>query len=123
MIKKLKTLFRISPNKTFQVKVIRRDVCKLTLAEFRSDPAMTSAAAATLRSDYAVLMVQVLKNEHPSNYIQLNADIPTRAMMQARAEGYTLAIANLEAMAVHQKPSPGLTATFEAEDNQTSTQD
>jgi xanthine dehydrogenase iron-sulfur cluster and FAD-binding subunit A len=100
-----------------RVEVIKRDISKLTLQEFRSNARLTSGAAATLSADFAVIMMQVLKNMHPgATLVMPSADLQTRAVAQARAEGYTLAIANLESMAIFKQTETPIEATY-ASDN------
>ncbi len=43
-------------------------------------------------------MMQVAQTECPGNFAVLSGDLESRAMHQARTEGYNLALANLKAM-------------------------
>lgn len=94
-----------------KVEVIRRESTKLTLAEWQLDKTLTNAAASWQNNDFYRLALQVLKNEHLGQVVYgPNMPLELRALHQARCEGYTMAIANLEAMAtfkeIVQLPEP-----------------
>lgn len=100
-----------------QVRVITRDRVKLRLHEWRSDPALTKAAGVILNNSDARLMLDVLNNEHPAHFVLApGTSVDDRAVYQARCEGYTMALANLEAMAMHQEAQKELEPTFEREE-------
>lgn len=85
---------------TTRVEIIRKDVVKLQLSDWQKDKTLVSAAQQVLSGDFARLMVQVLKNEHPGHVV-LPKNFPSelRSAHQSQCEGYTMALANLEAMA------------------------
>lgn len=100
-----------------RVAVVRRDQCRLRLSEFRSDPALTKMAGGIINHPDFLLMVDVLRTEAPINLEQFpGTDVTTRALWQARCEGYILALNNLEALAQFEQPKEHLTATFESPD-------
>jgi hypothetical protein len=105
-----------------KIVVIKREANKLSLGEFRSDPNLTGLAARFLRDSDFKLMLDVLRNEHPG-WLVLSESVPpeVRAVIQARAEGYTMALANLEAMGVFRESPEQIVATFEAEEEPTPT--
>lgn len=86
------------------VKVIHRQATKLRLAEWMADKSLCNRASKLLDNPDVQLMVSVLHNEHPAFIvIDPGTSLQDRAVYQARCEGYTLALANLEALARHQK--------------------
>lgn len=90
--------------KLTRIQVIQRESSELRLAEWRSDPNLTKSASKVIDTLEFKLMFDVLCNEHPGMCVMLTGDVDTRAAQQARAEGYTMALANLKSMSVHQKP-------------------
>lgn len=98
-----------------RVAVVRRDQCRLRLSEFRADPSMTKMAGGILNHPDFLMMVDVLRTESPIN-LELfpGTDMTTRALYQARCEGYILALNNLESLSRFEKPTEELTATFES---------
>jgi hypothetical protein len=97
-----------------RVVVVQRDPMKLRLHEYRSNPSLVNAAAAVMGKPDFRLMLDVLSNEHPG-FSVYPGDVPMemRAIYQARGEGYTLALANLESMAKFDTLKEPLEATFE----------
>lgn len=86
------------------VKVIHRQATKLRLSEWRADPNLCNQASKLIDLPAVQLMISVLHNEHPAFVvIDAGTSLQDRAVYQARCEGYTLALANLEALARHQK--------------------
>jgi hypothetical protein len=81
------------------VEVIRRDPLRLRLHEFRSNKNLVSSAQKMMAMPEFRLMLDVLMNEHPLNFVLAASTTEERAAQQARGEGYTIAIRNLEAMA------------------------
>lgn len=107
-------MWPFKPKQPVQIKVINREVSKLRLHEFRSDPNLCKGVAEALRGGYMRVAVDVLNNEHPGNSVlHTNTSLEVRACHQARCEGYTQAIANLEAMARHEQPVSLLETSFE----------
>lgn len=100
-----------------RVHILERDRAKIRLHEFRADAELVNLAIKVLRSPEGRLILDVLANEHPASCVlPYNALPETRAASQARCEGYTIALANLEAMTVHQPLTPDLEPTFEREE-------
>lgn len=97
-----------------QVRIAERDPCRLRLTEWRSSPDLTGQARRCLSDVHFRTMLDVLDREHPAGIVLPdNASIEMRAVWQARCEGYTMAIANIESMAIYNKPEEALEATFE----------
>ena len=100
-----------------KVALISREPFKLTLNEWRADETMANAAQKVLNGATVRLILQVLYNSSPAWEVLQGADIVTRAVQQARIEGYTMALANMEAMGIHQKIADPIEATWEPEDD------
>lgn len=99
--------------------VAHRDPLKLRLHEWRADRALVSRGLQLINNPDFRLALDVLQNEHPANAILPDGcSLDIRAVFQARGEGYTLALANLEALAKFESVSEPLEATFEAETEQ-----
>jgi len=107
-------------SKTVRVQILPRQATKLRLSEWQSDQALTVQAGKALADPTVQLMVAVLQNEHPA-FIALpeEVELHERAIVQARSEGYTMALANLEALGQFKKPTVMPEATFEAEEIET----
>jgi hypothetical protein len=100
----------------YRVKVITRDRTNLSLDEWRSDQALCNAAGKALLNPNIQAMLDVLRNSHPAYFVHTGSiSMEDRAVLQARSEGYTLALSNLEALAIHRKPPTEVEATFEPE--------
>src|SRR5262245_36722891 len=88
--------------KPVRLEVIRKDESKLRLSEWQSDPALCSLAIRILANPDLQLMLSVMRNEHPHRVaLRLGCSPDDRVVMQARAEGYEMFFANLEALARH----------------------
>lgn len=96
--------FRRQQVSPVQVRVVEIPVSDLRLSAWRSDGNLTKESAKVLSGGHMQLMLSVLANEHPGTCVMLQGDAETRALQQARAEGYSLCLGNLKAMAVHQQP-------------------
>lgn len=100
-----------------RVEVIRRDSLKLRLAEWRGDPKLVTEAGKVLSLEVLRSMLDVVRNENPINYVlPFGTSSNDRAAMQCRAEGYSMAIANLEAMGQSESTPEPLTADFAPEE-------
>lgn len=99
-----------------RVEVVKRDPLKLRLHDWQSDEKLVQGAAQVLSGDYMRMMMDVLRNEHPA-FIVLNPDVrlDARAAFQMRCEGYTMALANLEALGLFKRPAEVLESSFEPE--------
>lgn len=101
----------------YQVTLIEREPFKLTLTEWRSNPDMAAQAAKVLANPTMKFMLQVLYNSSPAWETLLAPTMEDRAAQQARIEGYAQALANIEAMAVYERPMEHLEQTFEKEES------
>lgn len=114
---KLWKFWEHKPTTEKHVEVILRDPLKLRLNEFRTNKNMVASAQKILLSSEFRLMMDCAYNEHPAFVVMPEGTAPNdRVVAQARAEGYTMALANLEAMAVFKKPVEFTEPTFEPED-------
>ena len=114
MSKMLKLLARwfTRPTAPIQVQLVRRDVCRLTMAEWRANPTLVGMAGKILHDPNFLMMLDVLRNEHISR-ARLNVnDMKLRAAVQLQGEGYTTALDNLEALGTEQKPREALPTTY-----------
>jgi hypothetical protein len=106
-------MFNLFKKKKVKVQVLHRDETKLRLVDWQSDQQLCATASKVLSDPNLQLMLSVLKNEHPSKYIlKFPATIDDRAIHQARAEGYEMFMANLEALAICKVVEPAPEATF-----------
>jgi hypothetical protein len=111
MIRLLQRLFGGDPK---VIRIIPRDPCRLRLEEFCNSPEMVAQANRCLRDPAFRQILDVLDREHPANIVLPDTShLETRAIWQARCEGYTMAIANIEAMGTLKKEKINLEATFE----------
>jgi hypothetical protein len=119
MLLNLMTLFRkTEPKIDYQTKVqvIERTPFDLRLSEWRADRTLCASARNLFGERDFYTILQVIANEHPANLVHADAiPIEQRAIIQARAEGYTLALSNLASMAHYSPMSQPLEATFEPE--------
>jgi hypothetical protein len=100
-----------------RIEVIRRESTGLRLQEWRSQPELVAMADAVWKNADFRLMLQVVMNESPGNFAILSGDMETRAMHQARTEGYNLLLANLKAMCVLAEKAHELESTYEPEEH------
>lgn len=102
------------PAAAARVQIIRRDPLRLTLAEFRSSAELTQQARRALADPFVRQLLDVARTEHLAHYLSLGqSSLKERAMQHARAEGYGMALNNLEAMGQYVEPAEALTETFE----------
>lgn len=100
-----------------KIAVIRRDHTKLRLHEWRSQESLVSTAAKIWADSGFRLMMDVAQNEHPAfQVLPWDASPDARASQQARGEGYTIALANLEAMAQYKAMHEPVEAEFAPEE-------
>lgn len=100
-----------------QVIITEKTPSSLRLSEFMADKELVRSAEEILSTGTFKLMMQVCRNESPA-MIALMTDVPleTRALHQARIEGFNMALRNFEAMGEHQAIPEQLAATFEEEE-------
>lgn len=104
------------------VEVVRRSSLKLRLAEWQADPKLVSQAGKLLSDETFRCMLDVAHNENPSNFVLPFGTTPQdRAAQQCRSEGYTMALANLEAMGQSRNIPETVEPTFEPEEIGTQT--
>lgn len=101
-----------------KVQIVTRTVTELTLAEWQADAELTKRARQLLADAAFQLMLSVLRNEHPAFVVADHhlTTLESRAILQARAEGYSMALANIEAMGKHTAIRAQPEATFEEEE-------
>lgn len=104
---------------TLNLKITSKPASKLRLAEFRADPEMAKGASEILNNPMFQVMMQVNRNESPALILlRTEAPMDSRALHQARIEGYNMCLRNFEAMAEHSALPEQLAATFEPEERQ-----
>ena len=87
------------PKPRIGIRVEQRERQLLRLEEFQSDERQVNAFQKFTQHDYFKLMMDVLENEHPAKVVQSeNMPLDSRIVLQARGEGYTLALGNIRAM-------------------------
>ena len=99
-----------------RIEVIRRDRCELTLAQWQEDKHLSKGGQILLANPYMKLAIDMLRNSHPGWLVMHpGMTLESRALQQARAEGYTMAIANLEAIGNVAETPKHLETTYEEE--------
>ena len=71
-------------SKPKKIVIIAREACKLTVDEWRSDPALTKVAYSILNHKDFKSMIDVLKNTGPHTFMMPSISIEERAIWQAR---------------------------------------
>ena len=100
--------------KPHRIRVITRKESDLRLRDWQYDQRLVSLASKTLQDPTLQLMLAVVRNEHPARTaLQLGVSLDDRAVLQARAEGYEMALATLERLAVDLTVQPMPDALFE----------
>jgi hypothetical protein len=110
-------LFEPLPPVEKQIHIINVAKTHLRLEEVRTDQKLCGVFK-KLQSTYEFeIMMSVLRNEHPVNLVaDIGTTLQDRAVLQARSEGYTMALANIEAMAIYNKPTEMPEAEFAEEE-------
>ena len=99
-----------------QTQIVRRDSCRLTIDQWRSDRGMVKLASKIMSNPDFQLMIDVLRTHHIVNYsLMLNPTMEQRAFQQAKGEGYSLCLSNLESMAQYSIPESELIEDFQPE--------
>lgn len=79
--------------------IVQRDRCLMRLDEWQASPGLVKLAQVHLNHPEMRLMLDVLRNEHCCQRVYSDDVSPNiRVVAQARSEGYTQALANLEAL-------------------------
>lgn len=99
----------------------RREAWRLTLEEWRKQEAMVSESIALAKNLTYRAQIDVLRNSHPCHtlFTPIGVSPTDRIVMQAKIEGYELALNNLEAMTRYLKSPKPLEATFSDPDQPT----
>jgi hypothetical protein len=113
-LKKSKPLPQPKPRPA--IRIIERELGSLTLDEWRQDGALCIQAASVLQAPIVRQMLQVLHNSHPAFQVMLRGDANERAMQQARCEGYTMCLADIESMGQGQPQNQPVEADFVSEE-------
>lgn len=109
-------MWNIFKKKPVHIRVERRQESKLRLSDWQNDPRLCSMASKILSDPNLQLMLSVMRNEHPlRTALPYGVSLDDRAVLQARAEGYEMFMANLEALAINTTPPPLPEAVFEEE--------
>ena len=99
-----------------RVVIVETELGSLTLDQWRGDKGLTEQAHGALTSPLLRRMLQVLHNSHPAFQVMMSGDTNARALQQARCEGYTMALADLESMGGHLPTPEAMEAGFEGEE-------
>jgi hypothetical protein len=94
------TWFRKRQEPKPQIRIIERDACRLTLAEWRSDVELIKKAYAVLHNSDLIKMLDVLRQEAFTRSLNLGTDDLARGINGAQIEGYTSALNDLQSMGV-----------------------
>lgn len=95
--------------------IVPRDVCRMTMAQWRATPDLCAGAAKALHDPAVRHMLDILRTEHLANYLSTQPmTIEERAIISARAEGYCIALNNFEMLGKFETPKEPLEETFEA---------
>ena len=90
----------VPPPPQRRIQIVERELGSLTLDEWRQDKALVTQAGNALSSPLIRQMLQVLHNSHPAFQVMIAGDTSERAIQQAKCEGYTMCLSDLEAMGV-----------------------
>lgn len=83
-----------------KIQVIGVEAVKLQLSDWQKDPALVTMAQKVFSDTNLKIMLQVIRNEHPAfQVLPKNFPNELRSAHQSQCEGYTMCLANLEAMA------------------------
>jgi hypothetical protein len=96
-----------------RLQVVYRDCSRLTLEQWRSVPDLVKVGMKFMSDPLFRQMLDVCRNEHPIETVHIDADMYTRAIHQARIEGYMLCLNNLESMGSIVKHEEPIESTFE----------
>src|SRR5271169_515849 len=114
VFQRLRVRFSKSKPAPITVQVVQRDVCRLTLAEWRQIPDYVKVSQKFLADPGFRMMLDVCRNEHPSTLVfPVDVSSEARSVQLGRIEGYMMCLNNLELMGKIEKPQEQLEATFE----------
>lgn len=107
-------LFGLFKKPKVEYRVIPRDIQRMKLDEWRQTPHCVNLAKKFLNDPEFRMLLDVVKNEHPGRYaLSSESTLEERAIMQAKTEGFMLALNRLEATAEPFKLQPQIEATYE----------
>ena len=102
-----------------EVRHIEREVCRLTVGEWRADRGFVATAAGVLNDTRVKHMLDCLNNSSPGQEVlPLGAGPQERIVQQARQEGYVMALANFAALGRESSPPEPVESVFETPDQQ-----
>jgi len=117
MLAFLKSIFSRRPDPGLVV--IKRDPFRLTIDEWRSSPELCKQAAMALGNPVVRQMVDCLRTSHLAFYSTSgHSTAEERAERFSMAEGYGIALNNLEALAHYEPLKQPLEETFEPPDRE-----
>jgi hypothetical protein len=91
----------------------------MRVKEWRRRDELVGASKTLLQNEHFQRMLDVLKNEAPHNFsFAGNVDLATRAMYQARIEGWNKALDMLESLGTPYEEMEPLLETYEPEESQ-----
>lgn len=100
--------------KPHRIRIIRRQESDLRLRDWQMDGQLCSMASKLMARDDMKLVLAVLRNEHPLlTALPYGVSMDDRVVLQARAEGYQMALNNLDAMARNLTVMPMPDTVFE----------
>lgn len=115
-MRKLRRWWRTRGQKEVHIQQVHAIATRLTVDVWRSDPGWVATAASVLHDPRVQQMLDAVANSAPCyEVLPLSASWMDRAALQARQEGYTLALSNLAALAKGSALPEPVEATFERE--------
>lgn len=99
-----------------RIRVIEVEAGKLTIDLWRLDAVLCGQAKGALESPLLRRMVQTLNNSHPAFNVFSDVPLNDRIVHQARCEGYTMALRDLELLGEHQRRIEVAEPSFEDEE-------
>lgn len=97
-----------------KVRLVHREVGRMTVQEWRRDGHWVGQAQAVLRDGRLRLMLDAVANSGPGlDVLPLGTGAQDRIVQQARQEGYVMALANLEALGRMVQEEEPVQATFQ----------
>ena len=98
-----------------KVVVLRKDITRLRIHEWRADTRLVTEARRVNGDATFRMMMDVVANESPANIaLALGTSTEDRAAQQARTEGFNMALDYLRLLATYEEPKqPFPEATFE----------
>lgn len=105
---------RKRPHVEVRYQIVPRDICRMTMAEWRTSPDLVAVAVKALAEPSIRHMLDICRTEHLANYLSTQPmSIEDRAIISARAEGYCIALNNFESLGRFEAKREPLEETFE----------